>query len=918
MAYIALYRNYRPNSFSEVAGQKHIIKTLKNAVVNQKTSHAYVFSGQRGIGKTTIARILAKAVNCLDPINGEPCNKCSNCLSIQNNETPDIVEIDAASNNGVDEMRSLLEKVNYLPGSLNKKVYIIDEAHMLSISAFNALLKTLEEPPLHVMFVLATTEPHKIPSTILSRCQRFDFLQLNNSEIVDRLEKICIEEDIMASDNALLAIAEAAEGGMRDAVNILDQVNSFSDGEITLEDIDSVTGRVSDYKLIELINSFVDKDAATCLKIVDDLLEMGKEISRLTSNLIQFLRDILLFKNKVENNNVRNIYNSKEFIDLTNKINSQLIFYYIDVLMDANNKIKYSNSSKIYLEVAIMKIVSTSLDDLLNEKVTNSNNEKVVLQSNMANQELEIKISELELRVQKIIEQLDGLKLFEFKETTLGKLALLEDVASVNSTLPQEFEEKIHSIETQIASLNISNSVENVSSTSVNDEFVSRLEALENKEVPSVDLSKYDGLFDEIKSLKEKEVVSTAVTNSFDNAKIKELEENIDQLMSYIIDFESKQLTNEMDKYSQELSELKENYLVLVNKIVSGTSNGIEFDIDELKETILKEIPVQDYSNEFASINEKIESIDLKSNNVNLEINNLLEKISEFDLKIQNVSSKLDTIGTNNFDEKVNDIYKYINDVKEYNLRLNIKVTELQKSVESLKEAKTEIQPVVKAVETPKVEVLPVKEEVLVKEEEVVKETPVVKEEIKPIIKEEKVSTLSDVKEVDETSKIFDVAIIEKLLHDSRTETSRQAKIDIASGWARLANTSNNTTAPIAKLLRDGMFVAYGNNTILLVYSLATYCNRLMTPKVHKEARDILRITFGQEYDFIAIPEQTWQEKRKEYHSQYGIGIRFPKLTPIKNPELKVIVVKDESEMKDRTYEKATSIFGFKNVRRED
>ena len=911
MAYIALYRNYRPNSFSEVAGQKHIIKTLKNAVVNQKTSHAYVFSGQRGIGKTTIARILAKAVNCLDPINGEPCNKCSNCLAIQNNETPDIVEIDAASNNGVDEMRSLLEKVNYLPGSLNKKVYIIDEAHMLSISAFNALLKTLEEPPLHVMFVLATTEPHKIPSTILSRCQRFDFLQLSNKEIVDRLEKICIEEDIMASDNALLAIAEAAEGGMRDAVNILDQVNSFSDGEITLSDIDSVTGRVNDFKLIELINSFIEKDAAQSLKIVDELLEIGKEISRLTNDLIQFLRDILLYKNKVENNNVRNIYNSNEFIELTNKINSQLIFYYIEVLMDANNKIKYSNSSKIYLEVAIMKIVSTSLDDLLNEKVSNSNNEKVVLQSNMANQELEIKISELELRVQKIIEQLDGLKLFEFKETTLGKLSLLEEVASTSVTVPQKFEEKISAIETQIASLNISNSVENP--TTPNDEFITRLEALENKETSSADLTKYDALFDEIKALKEKEFTLPAVTSNVDGAKIKELEENIDQLMSYIIDFESKQLTNEMDKYSQELSELKENYLVLVNKIVNGTSSGIDFDIDELKETILKEIPVQDYSSEFAAINEKISNNELNYTNVNNDIESLLEKIQNFETKISDVSSKIDTIGTNNFDEKVNDIYKYINDVKEYNLKLNIKVTELQKTVDALKVQKVET--VEKVVETPKVEVVQVAAPV---QEEVVEKTEPIKEVVTNIVKEVKVNAVSDVKEIDETSKIFDVAIVEKLLHDSRTDESRQAKAEIASGWTRLANSSNNTTAPIAKLLRDGMFVAFGNNTILLVYSLATYCNRLMTPKVHKEARDILRITFGKEYDFIALPEQTWQEKRKEYHSQYGIGIRFPKLTPITNPELKVVVVKDETEMKDRTYEKATSIFGFKNVRRED
>ncbi len=918
MSYIALYRNYRPNSFDEVAGQKHIIRTLKNAVINQKTSHAYVFSGQRGIGKTTIARILAKAVNCLEPINGEPCNKCSNCLSIQNNETPDIVEIDAASNNGVDEMRSLLEKVNYLPGTLNKKVYIIDEAHMLSISAFNALLKTLEEPPVHVMFVLATTEPHKIPSTILSRCQRFDFLQLNNNEIVERLEQICLEENINANEKALFAIAEAAEGGMRDAVNILDQVNSFSEGEITLEDIDSVTGRVSDYKLIELLNAFLAKDAAKSLSIVDELIEMGKEISRLTSNLIQFCRDVLLFKNKVENHNFRNIYNTEEFKSLLSRINTQLIFYYIDVLMDANNKIKYSNSSKIYLEVAIMKIVSTSLDDLLTEKVTNSNNEKVVLQSNMANQELEIKVSELELRVQKIIEQLDGLKLFEFKEATLGKLTLLEEVASTNSTIPQKIEEKINLLETQIASLNISNSVENVSS--VSDEFIVRLEALENKENVTVDLTKYDTLFNEVEELKNRkpEVVNNV---SVDNNKINELEENIDQLMSYIIDFETNQRSNNFETYSKELSELKENYLVLVNKIVNGDNKGIDFDIDELKETILKEIPTVDYSSDFASINDEITSVKTNNENIRFEINELLNKSESFNNKINEFSLKLETIGNNNFDEKVNDIYKYINDVKEYNFRLNERVVNLQKSLDSVKEEVSKKQtPVVVEKATEPVALEEVKQKPIIVEKEVLNK--VVVEEVKPAVEvkaaEEKASVVNNLKEVDETNKIYNVSIIEQLLHDSRSEESRHAKAEIASGWIRLANGSSNTTAPIAKLLRDGMFVAYGNNTILLVYSQASYCNRLMTPKVHKEACDILRITFGREYDFIALPEQTWQEKRKEYHSQYAIGIRFPKLSPINNPELKVVVVKDEAEIKDRTFEKATSIFGFKNVRRED
>ena len=294
MAYVALYRSYRPSSFKEVIGQKHVVQTLKNAVMENKTSHAYIFSGLRGIGKTTIARIFAKAVNCENQIDGEPCNHCKNCLAIINNETTDIVELDAASNNGVDEMREILEKVNFLPSVLRKKVYIIDEAHMLSTAAFNALLKTLEEPPSHVIFILATTEPHKIPATILSRCQRFDFKQFTLEELKEELQLISSNEKMVIHEEALSAIAEAADGGMRDALGILDQASVFSNGEITVDDINSVTGRISNYKLIELIRSFKKKDATHSIYLINELISMGKEVSRLVGGIIQFCRDILL------------------------------------------------------------------------------------------------------------------------------------------------------------------------------------------------------------------------------------------------------------------------------------------------------------------------------------------------------------------------------------------------------------------------------------------------------------------------------------------------------------------------------------------------------------------------------------------------------------------------------------------------
>ena len=980
MAYIALYRNYRPNNFSEVAGQKHIIKTIKNAVINKKISHAYLFSGQRGIGKTTIARILAKAVNCLNPIDGEPCNECANCKAISNNETPDIIEIDAASNNGVDEMRFLLEKVNFLPSSLNKKVYIIDEVHMLSISAFNALLKTLEEPPVHVMFILATTEPHKIPMTILSRCQRFDFKQLTNKEIVSRLEEICLSEEIDIENDALYAVAEAAEGGMRDAVNILDQVNSYATSTIKLEDIDSVTGRVSNYKLIELLTAFNNRDASTALKIVDELIDMGKEISRLTNNLVQFLRDVLLYKNNVNSVEHKNIYDTTEFKELIASLDATLIFFYIDTLMDVVNKLRYSNSSKIYLEVAIMKIISTTKEDLIvkdkideiEDKIHDGN---VILGSNVS-KELEIKVSEVELKLNKIIEELTRLNIQDFKDSTIGKLNLLEEVASISASLPKQVDDKIENLEMQIAGLNISKNVETASYDDT--QVLERLEKLEN--VPSVDLSKYDNLGLEITKLqneivelttnvkninKEPVVVKETVQESnIDNSRIETIEENIDQLMSYIVDFEAQnrgknKVSNEdLVNYQKDVEELKENYFTLINKIVNNEIGNVVEEVDEtnnidlatikeeIKTEILEniEIPTVDNSMNEELLNDILEKYEtLKadfeqySENSNNSLNNLKElstvqsstleelqnesdllntQINEVKALINELTTKVNDLGNINIDDKVKDIYKYVDDVKEYNLKLSMKVNELQKSVNE-----TKVAPAPVVVSKPVVQPV-VKEEVVEKVEEQKTEsveevnTVVVNSPRKVVEKEQPI--LSQVKEVNETEKIFDVRIVEKILHESRKEEMRQEKANLVNGWNKLATNANNTTAPVAKLLRDGSLIANGESSLLIVYTMSSYCNRLMTPKVHKEARDILSITFGKDYDFIALPENTWQEKRKEYYSQYGIGIKYPKLTPINNPELKVVVVKEETENKDRAFDKVASIFGYKNVRRED
>ena len=357
MAYKALYRTYRPTTFDEIAGQEHITKTFKNALKNNKIAHAYLFSGPRGTGKTSIAKIIAKAVNCEHAPVENPCNDCAICRGIEDNSISDVIEIDAASNNGVDEIREIRDKVKYLPGVAKYKVYIIDEVHMLSIGAFNALLKTLEEPPKHVIFILATTEPHKIPATIRSRCQRFDFRGVSIPEMIGRLNTIIEKENILIEKEAIKVIAESAEGGMRDAISLLDQVNSYTDQKITVDDIHAIKGTVSNSKLLKIANEIYKNNVVEAIKQLDELVLLGKEAPRLVANLIKFYRDILIFKNVNTEDMEQLIYSDSNFIELSKKLSNNLIFFYIDALNKAQNDMKWTTNSKLYLELALIKMV---------------------------------------------------------------------------------------------------------------------------------------------------------------------------------------------------------------------------------------------------------------------------------------------------------------------------------------------------------------------------------------------------------------------------------------------------------------------------------------------------------------------------------------------------------------------------------
>lgn len=403
MSYKALYRTYRPVDFTEVAGQKHITTTLKNALINNKVAHAYLFSGPRGTGKTTIAKILSKAVNCVNAPTDNPCNQCENCKGIQDGTISDVIEIDAASNNGVDEIREIRDKVRYLPGYVKYKVYIIDEVHMLSTGAFNALLKTLEEPPAHVIFILCTTEPQKIPLTIHSRCQRFDFKAITAQEITEKLHEVISKEHIQIEEEAIDQIALYAEGGLRDALGLLDQAYSYSPNLIRIDDVNQICGALSLKSQMDIIEAILKMNASEAIQLMDGLMVQGKEPQKICQNLIQFFRDILVFKNVGFNESIPKLYQNDGFSALAKSISNRRIFFYLDILNKAANDIKWSNNPRLYLELAFIKM--TDAEPESDAKIWKTFNDLESRVHNIEQQPPLERIIEKTIEVQNIVEK---------------------------------------------------------------------------------------------------------------------------------------------------------------------------------------------------------------------------------------------------------------------------------------------------------------------------------------------------------------------------------------------------------------------------------------------------------------------------------------------------------------------------------
>lgn len=429
MSYTALYRKYRPTKFSEIVGQEHITRTLKNQIISNRVGHAYLLTGGRGTGKTSAAKILARAINCLNPQDGEPCNECEICKAALQGSLTDIVEMDAASNNSVEDIRSIREEVNFLPTLAKYRVYIIDEVHMLSVGAFNALLKTLEEPPEHVKFILATTEPQKLPATILSRCQRFDYKKISPENIKSRLEYICKQSDIKITDEALKTISVLAEGAMRDGLSILERCVQEGEDEINDDKVKELVGIPKVEYINKIVNSVIDCNVDETLQNIDNVIADGKDLNNLIWEIIKYVKDILVFKSS----GTLNLYNDeelKQIEEISKKTSKERLLKSIYSLSELANDLKMTTQKTIMLEVGIMKLCSiqegmtsnaivgntqNSSDNIkntnemqnasLNEKFNESNNQQgnpiTVSLQNKAN-ELENKIKQLEYKINQI------------------------------------------------------------------------------------------------------------------------------------------------------------------------------------------------------------------------------------------------------------------------------------------------------------------------------------------------------------------------------------------------------------------------------------------------------------------------------------------------------------------------------------
>lgn len=943
MAYKALYRTYRPQKLEEVYGQEVIIKTLRNTIKNNKISHAYLFSGPRGIGKTTIARIFAKALNCKEIDNGEPCCLCDSCVSVAEGSHPDVIEIDAASNNGVDEIREIRDKVKFLPVGSKYKIYIIDEVHMLTPGAFNALLKTLEEPPKHAVFILATTELHKIPATIISRCQCFEFKGLSSKEIVKNLKSISEKENVKVTEEALKLIAEASNGGMRDALSFLDQAISFSEDEITVDEVNLITGALDVEKIIDAALFLEHKNVVGAMQIINEFLDEGKEPAKIINSLLELYRDVLIYKN-VKDNSYKNksVFEKDIFKEFASVTNDDNIFYYVDVLSDITSKIKFTSTPNIYLEISLIKIVNASSDQI----------------------KLSKKIKELEEKLTKV---------------NVGNFAQPASSA-VDSEKMVLVEDRVNRIISQLNQMDIPSLIEKVKHLEIN---------VNNKPKDENDYKKeIDNIQEELLLLK----TSTAsLQNQFENINLEEEKVNTSEIVDEVLNVINKKIYDldvKIDRMSGSINvealHLMDEKIEEINSIKKSVfehkyTREDEYELNEIKDKIIN---IENKLHKYIAVITANEPVPIKK--TKSKANELLGVFGEGLFSLSEVNTSKVSVDFEELakepEDKAEEVVEEVAVVEEATQEEHPEEIIQEETIEEIIEEVKDEQPIEKTqtidemfeevvapVENKKETKIqktsdPTRDEINLfnflsgaeSKSEKGETTAVEKEDgmlitkpnsqlykrtgvnnelnessINDLFASERESFNKEVKEIkgetpqteeykiDEFS-AYNVSVVERILNESRTEAARSDKARVLKIW----NVMNRDVDPdfihIAKLLQQGTITAVGNKEFIIVYPNAAMCNQVMRMRFKKESLKFLYDLLGDTYNYMALPENVWQEKRSEYHSQYFTGTKNIKLTPINEPALTVLSDNQEYlDEKRKAINKVKEMFGSDLVKVE-